>query len=122
LRRVIVGLFVVRVQSDCVTCTTRADRDSDGYKVCQYTCAEPHIDPTGYQNMDTIANTYTFVDNDPDITTDEYGRAYIHVNGIAYRYEYADTHTANDSSREKYPDAASIDATTTDDGADAAGR
>ena len=36
-------------------------------------------------------------DHDPDITTDEHGRAYIHVNGIAYRYPYADTRVIGDT-------------------------
>ena len=38
--------------------------------------------------MDKHSNIDTY--QDPDITFDRDGHAYIHVNGVAYRYEYAD--------------------------------
>jgi hypothetical protein len=38
-----------------------------------------------------MANKDSNIIIDPDITFDKHGHAYIHVNGRAYRYEYADT-------------------------------
>jgi hypothetical protein len=58
-------------------------------------------------------DTHKYPDNDPDITTDEYGHAYIHVNGNAYRYPYADT--TDDTGRTR-PDEGSGDTDAVDSG------
>jgi hypothetical protein len=99
-------LFVVRVQSVGCACTPRADSDSDSHAVCFDSCTHEDY----HTNMDKHTILDRNADRDPDIVTDKDGRAYIYVNGRKYRYAYADT--TNDSSREKYPDAASIDTIT----------
>jgi hypothetical protein len=109
-------LFVVRVQSYRCACTTCADSDSDRYTVYFDSCT--HEDNNTNMDKHTILDRNA--DRDPDIVTDKDGRAYIYVNGRKYRYAYADT--TNDSSREKYPDAASIDAANSENGTDAARR
>jgi hypothetical protein len=72
-------------------CTTRADCDSNGYAVCFDSCTHTHNYPNVYEDGNTNMDKYAYPDNDPDITTDKDGHAWIHVNGRAYRYEYADT-------------------------------
>ena len=57
----------------------------------------PCTDKDGDTNMDHFTIQDPNPDHDPDITTDEHGRAYIHVNGIAYRYPYADTRVIGDT-------------------------
>jgi hypothetical protein len=107
---------VVRVQSVGCTGTRCADSDSDSHAVYFDSCT--HKDD--YSNMDKHTILDRNADRDPDIVTDKDGRAYIYVNGRKYRYAYADT--TDDSIREKYPDAASIDAANSENGTAAAGR
>ena len=69
------------------------------HSICKYPCT----DKDGDTNMDHRVDSHSHTiqdpnpDHDPDITTDEHGRAYIHVNGIAYRYPYADTRIIGDT-------------------------
>ena len=49
---------------------------------------------------DKFAVRIEYPDNDPDVTIDKDGRAWIHVNGRAYRYPYFDT-VSYDTSGEK---------------------
>jgi sarcosine oxidase delta subunit len=82
-------LFVERVQSNRCACPTCADRDSDGYTICKHARSNEDDNTNVYE--DSHMDKYAYPDNDPDITTDKDGHAWIHVNGRAYRYEYADT-------------------------------
>jgi hypothetical protein len=97
-------LFVVRVQSNRCACATCADRDRDSHAVCFDSCT--HKDD--YTNMDKNTNKRAKRDKYPYIDFDEDGNAYVVTERDAIPYTYA----TDDSSREKYPDAASIDTIT----------
>jgi hypothetical protein len=86
-------------------CTTRADRDSDSHAVCKHACSDEDDNTNIYE--DSHMDKYAYPDNDPDITTDKDGHAWIHVNGRAYRYEYADTSGQEPDSGSGDRDAAS---------------
>jgi hypothetical protein len=97
-------LFVERVQSVGCACTTRADSDSDSNTICFDSCTHEDDNTNIYE--DSHMDKYAYPDNDPDITTDKDGHAWIHVNGRAYRYEYADTSGAGSDEDSGDADAA----------------
>jgi hypothetical protein len=97
-------LFVVRVQSNRCACTTCADSDSDSHAVCQHA----RSDEDYHTNMDKNTNKRAKRDKYPYIDFDEDGNAYVVTERDAIPYTYA----TDDSSREKYPDVASIDTIT----------
>jgi hypothetical protein len=101
---------VFDARADCTTC---ADSDSDGYTICKHARSDEDDNTNIYEDshMDKYTGDFRIADKngycipfgitdeygnkvayiDSYITTDKDGHAWIHVNGRAYRYEYADT-------------------------------
>jgi hypothetical protein len=95
-------------------CTTRADSDSDSHAVCKHARSDEdyhtNMDKITREHLDKHSQKYggTHSDKYPYIDFDEDGNAYVVTERDAIPYTYA----TDDSEREKYPDAASIDTIT----------